>query len=69
MSKIEYAYMLLGFVMLLGSTFASSHEFCDENAPDNSTDNMTEDEIIKQELKKRDEIKNTEIDTTTKGKR
>jgi hypothetical protein len=55
-SKIEYAYMLLGFIMLFGGTFASAHEFCDDNY-DGEIENKSEEQIIKEEMKRRNSIK------------
>lgn len=56
-SKIEYAYMLLGFIMLFGATFASSHEFCDSEKQETIIDNKSDKEIIKEEFKRRDTLK------------
>jgi hypothetical protein len=55
-SKVEYAYLLLGFIMLLGGTFASSHEFC-EDGYQSDTDSKSEEDIIKEEMRRRNSIK------------
>jgi hypothetical protein len=65
-SKVEYAYMLLGFIMLFGGTFASAHEFCDDNY-DGDIENKSEEQIIKEEMRRRNSIKEKNEEQTNQS--